>query len=538
MDINEILQPLRRWWWLLLLTTVIAATSSYFVSLQQPPMYQSRATLMIGRTINNPNPTSVEISLEQQLAITYANIANREPLRDATKQALGLNWLPDYTVSVLPNTQLIEVVVSDTDPQRAQIVAYEISSQLIERSPTTVDQEDQEQQAFIREQLDILQGQITETQDEIANLKLELGELTSAREIADTQSEIQSLQNVLSSLQSNYANLLSNSESGAINTLTMIEEPNLPTRPVGSQQLLTVGLSAAVGFSLAAAAAYLLEYLDKTVKTEEEIKRITKAPILGHIPAISKETNKWTFVSQQPRSPTADAFRTLRTNIDLLGSDLRTVLVTSTAISEGKSTVSMNLAQIATQAKKKVILVEADMRKPIMKKALKLKHNRGLSDILNGKLNIKEGSFQFYQNNLILIPSGKHPPNPTELLGSDNMSRMMSNLKDMADLVIIDGPPLFVTDAIVLAKKSDGVLLVVQLGQTRRDALKLMVDQVNRTGTSILGVVINNVSRSSRYYSRLYGGYYEIPEPDDEDVSEESEEGVIETENERVLDFG
>ncbi len=121
MDINELIAPLRRWWWLIVIATIVAAGASFYASLQQPPIFQSRATLMIGRTIDNPNPTSNQFNLEQQLAASYANIANREPLREATKTALGLDWLPEYSVSAVPNTQLIEIVVLDTNPQRAQM---------------------------------------------------------------------------------------------------------------------------------------------------------------------------------------------------------------------------------------------------------------------------------------------------------------------------------------------------------------------------------------------------------------------------------
>ena len=228
MEIKELIAPIRRWWWLLIIATAVAAGASYYASLQQPPIYQSRATLMIGRTIDNPNPTSNQFNLEEQLAASYANIANREPLREATKDALGLEWLPEYSVSAVPNTQLIEIAVLDTDPQRAQTVAKEIANQLILSSPTGEDPEELERQAFINEQLDTLQNQITETQTEISDLTYLIGDLDSAREISDTQSQIASLQNKLTCLRSNYANLITSTEKGAINTLTIIEQPHLP----------------------------------------------------------------------------------------------------------------------------------------------------------------------------------------------------------------------------------------------------------------------------------------------------------------------
>ncbi len=524
MEINQLIKPLLRWWWLIVIATLIAAVSSYVASLQQPPVFQSRATLMIGRTIDNPNPTSVQFNLEQQLAASYANIANREPLREATKEALGIDWLPEYSVSNVPNTQLIELVVLDTDPYRAQTVAQEIANQLILRSPTSENQEDLERQAFINEQLDILQKQIADNQTEIEDLTYVLGGLNSAREIADTESQINSLQTKQSSLQSNYAKLLSETEKGAINTLTIIEFPNLPIRPIGSQQFISVGLSAAVGFTMAAAAAYLLEYLDKTIKTVDEVKKLIDAPILGYIPEIPKNENKWLFVTENPRSPISDAFRNLRTNIGLLDPEIKTILVTGTTTSEGKSTVAINYAQILTQANKKVILIDGDLRKSVLNEALDIPKHLGLSQILQGKYNLKEISFPLKKGLGLVIPSGPPPGNPTELLASEMMTQILSSLKKMAEIIVIDAPPLFVTDTAVLANQVDGILIVVQLGTTRRDVIKEVIDQVERTKKNIIGVVINKVNKRSNYYTNYYGNYYNIPNIDeDEEISEENE---------------
>src|SRR4030095_16971638 len=131
MELNRYIFPLRKWWRLVLASTLIAAVFSSLSILRQPTIYQARTTLMIGMTINNPNPSSNELSLGQQLAAAYADLANREILLNATKNALGVDQLPEYIARALPNTQLIELTVNDTDPQRAQIVANELANQLI-----------------------------------------------------------------------------------------------------------------------------------------------------------------------------------------------------------------------------------------------------------------------------------------------------------------------------------------------------------------------------------------------------------------------
>ena len=130
MDIKQYITPLLRWWWLIVVATMVAAGASYMVVRRQPPIYQAQATLMIGRMIQDPNPNSGEFYLVQQLAAAYADIGNREPVKNKTMEALGLSWLPATWVSALPNSSLIGIYVSDTDPRRAQAVANELANQL------------------------------------------------------------------------------------------------------------------------------------------------------------------------------------------------------------------------------------------------------------------------------------------------------------------------------------------------------------------------------------------------------------------------
>src|SRR6266545_3276243 len=136
MELSAFFTPLRRWWWLLLAATLIAAASSYLFVRDQPPLYEAKTTLLIGRAFENPNPTSNELTLGQQLATTYADLAQRQPVRLQTMAALGLDSLPQYNARALPNGQLLEIAVIDTDPQRAMAVANELARQLILQSPT------------------------------------------------------------------------------------------------------------------------------------------------------------------------------------------------------------------------------------------------------------------------------------------------------------------------------------------------------------------------------------------------------------------
>ena len=258
MELNKFIFPIRKWWWLVVASTLIAALFSSLSSLRQPTVFQARATLMIGMTITNPNPANNEFSLGQQLAASYADLANRELVYNATKNALGMNRLPEYSAQALPNTQLIMITVNDTDPVRAQAVANELAAQLILMSPTGPQPEDQGRQEFIQQQLNNLEVQIQETEAEIEKLQEELSTLISAQDINNTQDQIFALQEKLNTMQNNYGLLVANTQKGAINTLTIIEAAEVPSNPIGPSKGLTILLAAAVGFVLAACEAYLL----------------------------------------------------------------------------------------------------------------------------------------------------------------------------------------------------------------------------------------------------------------------------------------
>jgi succinoglycan biosynthesis transport protein ExoP len=507
MELSAYLYPIRKWWWLLVSATLLAAISSFIVTRRQPPIYQARTTLIIGRAIEDPNPTSGEFYLAGQLAATYADIANREPIRNATMEALKLNWLPVYYARALPNSQMIEISVTDIDPVRAQVVTNELANQLILQSPTGSIQ-DQARMDFINSQLDSLQEQIQETTDEITKLQDQLGGLNSARQIADTQNQINVLQTKLNTLQANYAGLLANTQSGASNTLSVLEPAQVPSTPIGPNKMITIVLSAFIGLIISAGAAYGIEFLDHTVKTGEDIKRILNVPVIGVITRIEDEEQVYSYVSRQPRSPIADAFRSLRTNLEFSDVDqpLRTLLVSSSDASDGKTTIAVNLAIAMAHADKKVVLVDADLRRPMIHEVLDISAHFAMSDLLRGRLNVFDAIHYWGDDYQIgVITAGAPPPNPAELLGSRKMTQVISDLREVADIVIIDGPPFIFADTSLLASKVDGILLVIQPGRTSQEKVRAMKDQIDRSGTKIIGVALNNVSIRD---ARSYGGYY------------------------------
>lgn len=342
------------------------------------------------------------------------------------------------------------------------------------------------------------------------------------------------LQSTLELYQQIYLNLINSRESIRLARLqntpnvVQIEAAKVPVSPVRPKPLNNTLLAGAVGLMLMAGVVFLIEYLDDTIRTPEDVERLLDVPVLGYIADMQapKGEDEFLYVNQQPRSPISEAFRSLRVNLEYTGVDkpLRIILVTSPGPGEGKTTVAANLAAIIAQAGKKVLLLDADMRRPRVHKVLGLANRLGLSDLFRDQSN-----FQAVRNNwngnkeVTVITSGNLPPNPAELLGSDKMSFILGELANAVDVVVIDSPPTVVTDAQIMAPKVDGIVLVIQPGHTHADSAMAAREQFERAGGRLVGVVFNRIPRnrnhyygSYRYYSPYYysDGYYHYASKD------------------------
>ena len=311
-----------------------------------------------------------------------------------------------------------------------------------------------------------------------------------------------------------YSTLLSNYEAVRLARLqntpnvVQVERATPSSIPVQAGPLRNVIMGAIVGLLLTGTLAFTLEYLDDTLKTPQDIASVLGLPVVGYVvnEAAMEKSEGMPFVSSNPRSPMAETFRTLRTNLEFASVDkpLKTILITSPGSSEGKTTVATNLAAVMAQANKRVILLEGDLRRPRVHKALGMSNQIGLSDVFRGQMDIRDVARYSKVKDLAVITSGSLPPNPAELLGSARMVQILARLIESASVVIIDSPPFVVTDATVLAAKVDGVLLVIQPGKTHAEAAKAMLAQLNRAGAHVVGVVLNRVPRKNANYY----GYY------------------------------
>jgi len=516
MEFNAYLRPLIRWWRLVVIVTMLAVIASAVSTLFQPDVYVSRTTLVIGTTILNPNPDSGQIYIAQQLAGIYADMAKREPIQQAAMDSLGIDWLPQYQSRAIPNAQMVEISVTDTNPKRAQIIADELARQLMEQSPAIGNTQTGLQQDFIQEQLSNLKVQIQDTEKKIEELQTSLVGLNSASQIDNIENEIKDQTQKLNSLRESYASFLANSQEGALNILSVVEPANLPTRSVGTNKLVIIALAGLVGFSLGSGAAYLLEFLDRTVKTTSDVERIFNLPVIGYISELVGNENNAIYVAQNPNSILAENFRLLRSNIEFfqISNPIKTILITSPNQGNGKTTVASNLATSISQGEQDVILVDADLRRPAIHKVLNVDRNPGLSDVIRNKADIDSVVRTQDENGLRVITAGDIPPNITEIVGSKRVASILGDLREKHEVIVIDAPPLIIADAYNLASRVDGVILVMEPGQTTEQQAKTIKEQLDRSKAHLLGIVFNKISERSTHsyddyqYRSLYSPKY------------------------------
>jgi succinoglycan biosynthesis transport protein ExoP len=508
MQLEQYFAVIRKWLWLIAASVLIATVSSYLGTLQMPRIYQATTTVMVGQVLEQPDPNSQDLYLSQQLAYTYADMARRRPILEGVAEALELDYTPsaqDVSARQVPGTQLLEIAVRDTYPERAMYIANGIAHQLILQSPTQA-MEGQERRAFVQMQLEDLESWIKETQGELDEEQVRLESANSARAIQQHQANIAALEQKLSSYQSAYAALLP-AVQGGVNYISVIEPATTPTVPISPKVGMTVMLAAAIGLVLAVGGAFLIEYLDDTIKTPEDVTRATELPTLASIARIEGETYPDKLIAvHHPLSPTVEAYRLLCANLQFSSVDkpLHILMVNSPGPAQGKSLTLANLAVVMARSGLRVIAVDTDLRRPVLHKIFGLPNTRGLSDaILHSNPPVSERLQATEVENLWLLVSGPLPPNPAELLGSERMGAIIEELKGQVDTVLLDSPPvLAVADAVILGTRVDGVLLVNDVGRTRRGEARQGAEEFRRVRANLLGVVLNRLPRRR-------GGYYQ-----------------------------
>jgi polysaccharide biosynthesis transport protein len=314
------------------------------------------------------------------------------------------------------------------------------------------------------------------------------------------------------------------------NNFRIVDVARVPTAPSGPNLLRNLGFALALGLSTGIGLAFLLESMDNTVRTPEQAQTISALPSLGMIPLGSRSTRelgnrqKLTLASSKeavelvtqsrPRSQMAESYRALRTSLLLTfaGGPPKVILITSALPEEGKTTTSVNSAIVLAQKGTRVLLIDADLRRPSIHKTLGMGPKVGLSNVLTGTADLQQAIIpSTILPDLFILPAGTPPPNPAELLASTKMKNVLEELRKQYDHIVIDSPPtLSVTDAVVMSTGADAVVLVIRSGHTTKPALRRARDILLQVGARVCGVLVNAVDLSSPdyYYHYEYQGKY------------------------------
>jgi len=530
---------IRRRFLLLIAGVAIAALLSFAVSSVLPRTYMATATLLVFQTSNVGNVQLGDLMTSERLAATYANLLTRHPVLTQTIAELHLATTPDalarqINVDLVRDTQLLEVHVEDHDPAQAAAIANKLVAVFVDQVTTLQKQSFVDVQSHVDADLASNEAQLQATQQQLDALK------AVANPTAAQRADLIRLTALLAQYNTTRDNLLRSAaairetEATSSTTLQLAESADVPRDPVFPRLPLNVGLAALVGLLLAAALAWLLEYLDDTVKSPDAVQTLLALPTLAQVrrtgraptrrvrsPGLAPGAGADALLARDAaRSEAAESYRLLRTNIEFSAVDQppRRLLVTSAVPGEGKSTVAANLAVVLAQSGKRVLLVDGDLRRPSIGRMFGLPPGRGLTTVLADATQSAShpgpGAGPVPApgvEHLMLLPSGPLPPNPADLLGSQRMAAVLDELATAYDILVLDSPPVLVaTDPLLLASRVDGVLLVVSTGETRSPLVRQAAESIRQVGGRLLGVVLNKVAASEGH---VYYTYYQSGDP-------------------------
>lgn len=500
------------WSWLLALATVLAASATYFVNSRMTPVYRAGTRLLVSEAPTSRSNEYQSLLYSERLARTYKELIMTDRVLSGVIASLSLDSTTGQlrqaiAVTLVPSTLLIDFTVENVDPVLAADIANtlgDVFSQEIAAMETTRYADSKEN----------LLTQMTDIEAQIAELQITL---TSLGTDEANQADRVRLETIIAQNQEIYTNLLQSyenirfEEAQSTQNVVQVGPAVPPKNPIRPKVMMNTMIAAVVGFAFAVFGIIVVEALDDTVKGPDDVNRKLGLPVLALIAQVP-ETEGGPITFAEPRSPVAEAFRSLRTNIQFASVDkpLQTLLITSPMPKDGKSTISTNVAVVLAQSGKKVTIIDADLRRPTLHKKLNMTNRRGLTDLfVQQKLSLEGIANPTGVPNLKLLTSGGLPPNPSELIGSSKMMEIVSALHEVNDVVIIDTPPVMaVTDSSILAPKVDGVLLVIRPGETKMAAAKQTVEQLRRVNANILGAVLNDVENKRARYYYYYKGYY------------------------------
>lgn len=444
MELTHYLAVARRWWWLLVLATLVGGITAYVVSQVVTPTYRATTTMLVVQQQDEGNVGLADLQASERLANTFSELITVRPVLERAIEVGGLSVTPEE----------LEERLSVTAPPTTQLLEV------------TAD------------------ASTAEAARDLANLVAETFIATNQSALADRPG-----------------------------TVSIVERAEAPLEPAAPSPALNALIGAFLAFAAAATIVGVAEYLDDTVKDDESVARLTGLSVVGHVSQFARPAKPGDAVRAgvDPLSREGEAYRSVRTNVTFATGGrqgrLRRLLITSPGPGEGKSTTAANLAVVFGLAGSRVLLIDADLRRPGQHRVFGIPNTTGLTNLLaSGGIGIDEAVHRTTYERVWLLPSGPIPGNPSELLGSERMGTLLEELESHFDTLIIDSPPaLAVTDPAVLSMAVSASVIVVQQGRTRNNELKSAVQRLAVGGKPIAGVVINRVSGAqNRYYYSEY----------------------------------
>ncbi|MFT2692204.1 polysaccharide biosynthesis tyrosine autokinase [Clavibacter zhangzhiyongii] len=454
MELREYIRILRRSWVLILLVLLLGVGAAAGYSLVQTPEYRASAKVFVStQSAGTVQDLSQGSSFTQQAVKSYADVVSTPVVLEPVIARLGLDATADSLAPRVTATAAVDTVIIEIAVQDEQAESAAAIANAVAGSFTDV-----------------------------------VAELTPVDSNGQPQVKI-----------------------------TTLKEARIPGAPVSPRVPLNLALGGLVGLALGIAVSVLRSTLDTRIRGERDLRLVTHAPILGGIAYDPKAKERPLIVQSDPRSPRAESFRSLRTNLQFLdfGGRARSFVITSAVESEGKSTTSANLAIALSDAGARVAVIDADLRRPKLASYLGLEGAVGLTDVLIGRAQLKDVLQPWGNRNMFVLPAGQIPPNPSELLGSRTMVTLLKELEAEFDTVLIDAPPLLpVTDSAVLSKSAGGAILVVSSGRAHRGQVHAAIESLNSVGAEVLGVVLTMLPTKGpdAYGYGQYGYSYVRPE--------------------------
>ena len=489
--------------WTLIIVTLLTVGVMVFLSIRQTPLYESDAKVLVPPPAQAVNADG-GIEFGKSEPEVEAEVATSEPVAEAVIAALGLDMTPQALldrVQVVPLKNTTSILIFNgrsQNPQQARSIAHEFALRYIQY------RRDQYAAGFRTESTSINQ-QLQSVTQRLRNASPEerIGLLDQRSGLIARRDQL--------------ANAIAQTKATGGDILTDAATPGEPFQPNHVRNGL-VGLI--VGLLIGIGAALLKDYVDDHLRGAEDVERQVNAPVLAAIPRFGgterrrKDRGAQAGPSQlvvagdPTRSAPVEAYRTLRTNLMFMAASgpLRRLLVTSPRQGEGKSTTAANLALVFAQAGHRVLLIDADLRRPSVHRMLGLPNETGLSSVLSSQSSLEDAVQNPGVPGMRVVTSGPIPPNPVELLSSPSMRKLVDQVADVTDWLIMDAPPVLgLADASALSSMADGVLLVVSQDTSRRE-LAHARDQLSKVGVQLVGTVLNGFSGDvGSYYTRYYG---------------------------------